>query len=375
MMEKIIGRLKERESGRLNRELRAFDGREGKYLYAGGRKVLNFSSNDYLGLASAEAGKRVRKILSRPEMRIGSGSSRLVCGNFRRYEEIEKSYGAYFGFENSLFFASGYQANIGLMSALFDPEDSVIIDKRLHASLVHGLKLSNAKLTAFHHSDWKSFEKKNRSIGTAKAVVLESLYSMDGDVLDVSYIENNRDLFRFIVVDEAHAFGVLGNKGKGLASHVADISIGTFGKAFGFHGAFVLCSDKMRDYLINFCPSFQYTTALPPFQYEIAEYLLEKISGMDAERAYLRDLSEFSRECFLARGIPVKGDAHILSVQIGDEAKAARISERLLQKGYYVFAARYPTTPFNRAILRIGLTAGHGRDDIKNLAGCLESFL
>lgn len=375
-MEKIDRALRGLESGFLRRVLPAFDGREGKYLYDGAARLVNFSSNDYLGLASDKAVRRkAAALLDREEMRLGSGSARLVCGSLGRYGEIEKAYGEYFGFENSLFFPSGYQANTGLMSALFDAEDTVIIDKRLHASLVHGLALSGAKLRAFHHADWTSFEKKSLAAGAPRAVVLESLYSMDGDVLDVNYIEKNRSRFPFLIVDEAHAFGVLGDKGKGVASRLADIAVGTLGKAFGFHGAFILCSDRVKDYLINFCPSFRYTTALPLFHYELAEFLLGKISRMDAERAYLKDLSVFSKDFLLARGVPVKGGAHILSVQIGGEAKAAGIAAELLKKGCYVFAARYPATPYNRALLRIGLTVDHDENDVKRMSACLEGLL
>lgn len=375
-MKKIDAALRGLESGCSRREIPAFDARKGKYLYDGATRLVNFSSNDYLGLASdQEIRRRAAAILRRPEMRLGAGSARLVCGGLKRCEEIEKEYGRYFGYETSLFFSSGYQANIGLMSALFDPEDTVVIDKRLHASLVHGLGLSKAKLTAFRHSDWESFEKKSRAAGAPRAVVLESLYSMDGDVLDAGYIRNNRSRFPFLIVDEAHALGVLGDKGKGVAGGLADIAIGTFGKAFGFHGAFVLCSGRVKDYLVNFCASFRYTTALPLFHYELAEFLLEKIARMDPERAYLKELSAYSRELLLSLGLPVKGDAHILAVRIGGEARAVEAAAELRKEGFYVFAARYPTTPYNRALLRIGLTADHDEDDVKALSERLRGLL
>lgn len=375
-MQKLLSALNTVESGYLRRGLPAFDGRDGKYLYAGSSRLVNFSSNDYLGLSSdKELRRKAAALLGRTEMRLGSGSARLVSGSLGRYGEIEKAYGEYFGYGNSLFFPSGYQANIGLMSALFDPGDSVIVDKRLHASLVHGLGLAKAKLTAFRHADWKSFEKKSRAAGAPRAVVLESLYSMDGDALDISYIEKNGDRFPLLIVDEAHALGVLGEKGKGLAAGLADIAIGTFGKAFGFHGAFILCSDRVKDYLVNFCPSFRYTTSLPLFHYEVAALLLEKIGRMDAERAYLADLSKFSKELMLSQGIPVKGDAHILAVQVGGGARAVEIAEKLMRSGCYVFAARYPTTPYNQALLRIGLTAEHEQDDVKRMSDCLKELL
>ncbi|MBI4349980.1 MAG: pyridoxal phosphate-dependent aminotransferase family protein, partial [Elusimicrobia bacterium] len=206
-------------------------------------------------------------------------------------------------------------------------------------------------------------------------VVLESLYSMDGDALDISYIEKNGDRFPLLIVDEAHALGVLGEKGKGLAAGLADIAIGTFGKAFGFHAAFILCGDRVKDYLVNFCPSFRYTTSLPLFHYEVAALLLEKIGRMDAERAYLADLSKFSKELMLSQGIPVKGDAHILAVQVGGGARAVEIAEKLMRSGCYVFAARYPTTPYNQALLRIGLTAEHEQDDVKRMSDCLKELL
>lgn len=375
-MKKLNEALRAAESGCLRREIPAFDGREGKYLFDGANRLVNFSSNDYLGLASdKEVRRKAADLLGRPEMRLGAGSARLVSGGLRRSAEIEKAYAAYFGYENSLFFASGYQANIGLMSALFDAEDSVVIDKRIHASLAHGLGLSKAKLTAFRHADWDSFEKKSLAAGAPRAVVLESLYSMDGDVLDAGYIRENRSRFPFLIVDEAHAFGVLGDKGKGVAAGLADIAVGTLGKAFGFHGAFILCSDRVRDYLVNFCPSFRYTTALPLFHYELAGLLLERVGSMDAERAYLRDLSAFSKELLLSGGIPVKGDAHILSVQIGGESRATELGEEMKKAGCCVFAARYPTTPYNRAILRIGLTVDHHEADIKRMSDRLRELL
>lgn len=368
MKNKINLRLESRKESSLRRNLQAFDRQEGQYIYRGNERLINFSSNDYLGLSSTSFHLK--------KTRLGSGSSRSVTGNLKRYEEVEKLYGNYFGFEHSLFFPSGFQANIGLMMAFFDENDSIICDQRIHSSLFYGLQLSKANFKTFKHSDWSHYEKKFSYFPQKiKALIIESLYSMDGDILNTDYLENSRDQLPFLIIDEAHSLGVLGKKGKGVATHLSDVTIGTLGKAFGYHGAFVLCNQKVRDYLINFCPTFQYTTGLPPFHYEIAVELLEKIENMDAERNELKEFSSFAKNYFLSLGIPISGDAHILSIKIGNEKKSLFISDELSAKGHYLFSARYPTTPFNQAILRLGLTIHHKEKDIKELGKNLAKLI
>lgn len=327
--------------------------------------MLNFSSNDYLGLGVSEP---LRRQVAKNFEQYGtsSSSSRLVAGNLATIAHAEAAYARYFGYEAALFFPSGYQANVGLISALFAKGDVVLFDKHLHASSVKGMALSGADCHGYNHNDLSHLRKRLQKARQEQAAVLtESLFSMDGDFLDIRGLGSLKEEFGFFsVVDEAHAFGALGEQGRGLARPVADIAVGTFGKALGLFGAFVLLPANVKEYLGNFSSPLIYSTTLPEAHAASALDILATIAAADTERVHLQKISGLMKSALLAEGLRVRGDAQIIAWEIGDEHRAVALSQQLLARDIFVFAARYPTVPLGRAMLRIGMTALHTEEDV-----------
>lgn len=364
--------LIQRRTG-LHRDPPEISGREGKHLIIGGRRVLNFASNDYLGLGiSKDIGKKVARNFLK--YNASSSSSRLVSGNYSVITGAEREYARYFGYKDALFFPSGYQANIAVLSTLFERGDTLVFDKHIHASSVKGMVLSGADFRGYNHSSMSHLKKRlKENAQDMTAVITESLFSMDGDLLDTGTFGEMKRRFGFLsIVDEAHAFGALGEKGRGIAGDVADIAVGTFGKALGFFGAFVLLPEGLKEYLFNFSSPLIYTTALPEAHAASAIDLLQVISQGDDLRRRLRDVSRFMKARLVSEGFSVTGDAHILSVKIGDETRAAGISNGMLKKDVFVLPVRYPTVPVGRSLLRIGMTTLITEEDVEYFINALK---
>lgn len=353
----------QRKSG-LFRDPPVIDRREGKYVFSNGARLLSFASNDYLGLGASDA---LRRKVARNFERYGasSSSSRLVSGNYALIKQAEAAYAQHFGYEAALFYPSGYQANLGVLSTLFQPGDTVVFDKHIHASSVKGLVLSGAKVRGYNHSNFAHLERRLRySIGPV-GVVTESLFSMDGDCLNCDAMQALRKRYDFLcIVDEAHAFGAMGPAGRGLATSVADVAVGTFGKALGLFGAFALMPSELKTYLLNFSSPQIYTTTLPEAQAASALDVLDQIIDADQKRHHLHDISRYFVQAIAKTGYPISGDAHILSVEIGDEQIAIDAARKLFKTGIFVVPARYPTVPLKKAILRVSLTAQHNKNDV-----------
>ena len=363
--ERFKRKLTARREENLLRDPPVIETRAGKHVYIDGRRVLNFSSNDYLGLGVSRAlGNRVAENFRR--YHSSASSSRLVSANYSLIRRAEKEYARYFGYEDALFFPSGYQANIGVLSAFFDKKDTIIFDKHIHASSVKGMALSGAAFRGYRHNSMAHLEKRLRIHAQGPTAVLtESLFSMDGDMLHIEAFGKIRRQYHFVsIVDEAHAFGALGDKGRGLARDVADIAVGTFGKALGFFGAFVLLPEQLKEYLFNFSSPLIYSTSLPEAHAASAMDILEIIHDRDDLRMNLREVSHLMKESLIRRGFRVTGDRHILAVEIGREDRAVAVAKHLLGKGVLVLPARFPTVPLNRALLRVSMTALHTEADI-----------
>ncbi|WP_367359336.1 aminotransferase class I/II-fold pyridoxal phosphate-dependent enzyme [Syntrophus sp. (in: bacteria)] len=350
--------------------------REGASLILAEGRVLNFASNDYLGLGVSEV---LRKQVGRNFEKYGSSSSssRLVSGNYSLIAEAERAYARYFGYEEALFFPSGYQANLALLSTLFDSGTLVLFDKHIHASSVKGLALSPAQLAGYNHSSLNHLRKRLDRAGERETVVLtESLFSMDGDLLDVPGLAGLKDRYGFVcIVDEAHALGVLGEGGCGVARPVAEIAVGTFGKALGLFGAFLLVPAVVKEHLFNFASPLIYSTTLPEAHAASAIDILALLARQDESRRRLRDISLEMKNGLREEGFTVQGDAHILALEIGEEGKALEVSNRLRERGIFVLSARYPTVPLGKAILRIGMTALHTREDVKRFIPSLKEVM
>lgn len=372
VMDRFRHKLDVQRKNGLFRDPTVIDRREGKYVFSNGTRLLNFASNDYLGLGASDA---LRRKVARNFERYGasSSSSRLVSGNYALIKQAEAAYAQHFGYEDALFYPSGYQANLGVLSTLFQPGDVVVFDKHIHASSVKGLVLSGANVRGYNHSSFAHLERRLRySIGPV-GVVTESLFSMDGDCLDCDAMRALRKSFEFLcIIDEAHAFGAMGAGGRGLASAVADVAVGTFGKALGLFGAFALMSSELKSYLLNFSSAQIYTTTLPEAHAASALDVLDLIGEAEAKRQHLQDISRYFSQTMRSRGFFISGDAHIKAVEIGDEQLALEMARKLYKRGVFVLPARYPTVPLQKAILRVSLTALHQRKDLDLLVDKLE---
>ena len=325
---------------------------------------MNFASNDYLGLGSC---RELREKVARNFEKYGtsSSSSRLVSGNYTLINKAEKEYASFFGYDDALFFPSGYQANLGVLSTLFEKGDVILFDKHIHGSSVKGMTMSGAVFHGYKHNSMSHLEKKLEADRHRRvAVVTESLFSMDCDFLDVEGFRRLKERYGFLsVVDEAHAFGAVGESGRGVCREAADVAVGTFGKALGLFGAFALLPRGVKEYLFNFSSPLIYTTTLPEAHGASAMDLLEIVSRSDDRRERLKEVSGIMKENLIKSGFEVGGEAHILAPEIGEERMAVEISRKMLDRGIFVLPARYPTVPLGKAILRISMTSLHTGDD------------
>ncbi len=352
----------------------------GGWLEADGRRHLNLAGNDYLGLGSnvellhefhaslAEAG-----LAAAP----GSGASCLMTGSSPDCQRLENNLARLYGKESALLFNSGWQLNTGVLSSVVRKGDVVLADRLCHASLIDGVRLSGAKLVRYPHLDCGKLEQLLQQLaGFAGTVfiVTESIFSMDGDCADLTTLAELRDQYRAVLyVDEAHAVGVRGECGLGLAEEHGvleqiDIFVGTFGKAWAGQGAFVVCSRLLRDFLINTARPLIFTTALPPMSVCWLNFLLPKITAMSAERKALAGLAGQLRGRLHQLGLNTGGASQIVPVLIGDSAMALAAAERLRSQGWWVHAVRPPTVPPNTARLRFSLSAAFSPAQLDGLA-------
>ncbi|WP_430811235.1 MULTISPECIES: aminotransferase class I/II-fold pyridoxal phosphate-dependent enzyme [unclassified Carboxylicivirga] len=365
------------EAGAL-RELRDVEPLSGAYCRYSNQKLFNLTSNDYLGLANdgwlrqffyhqQEEGGRFH---------FGASSSRLLTGNTTLYDEVEYLLKSNYQAEAALFFNSGYHANMGILPALADKQDLLLSDKLCHASLIDGIRLSNAEHVRYRHLDYEQLEAilaKRRHLYQRVFIVTESVFSMDGDMADLQQLAAIKERYDCtLYVDEAHAVGVLGDKGLGLCevqqvSHRIDIIVGTLGKAYASVGAFAVVSSVIKRLLVNKSRTLIYTTALPPINMAWTKFIIERMAGFNEQRKRLKSLSVFMREALLQKGYPVH-QSHIMPVLLGANKVAVQLAEHLQKEGYLVFPIRPPTVPLNTARLRISLTSTMEQAD-------LESFL
>ena len=344
----------------------------GRLINYSDRQLVNFASNDYLGLGSDP---QVAAILAEEIARHGSsGRAARLCGaSSAIVRQAEEAYAAYFGYEDCLFCSSGYQAGLGLLAGLLRPGDRILIDKGAHASLFDGLKLAGADFATYRSA---AQLERRLNAGTALAVVTETVFSMDGRRAKLALLEGLRRRAGFtLIADEAHSFGALGPGGRGLAAGCADVALGTFGKALGLFGAFILLPRLHRDYLLNHARPLTHTTALPAALAAAALRLLPLIEQADERRARLKHSADLFRAALKAQGLAHVGQDHIVAVPVGAAGRAAAIKARLVEGGYLVMAARYPTVAFNHALIRISLSALHSDQDVTGLAVALTAAL
>ena len=355
----------------------------GKWAIVGGKRLLNLSSNDYLGLASdTDLQGSFLAGLSGEEALLSSSSSRLLTGNFAVHRELETMIAERYGAEAALTFGSGYHMNAGILPAVTDSNTLILADKLVHASLIDGIRLSAARCIRYRHGDISQLElllQKYHAVFPRIIIVTESIFSMDGDLSPLMRLAELKRKFlqTMLYVDEAHAVGVRGEHGLGVAEEqdcIKDIDFlcGTFGKALASVGAFVVCSKVMRDYLINKMRTFIFTTALPPANVSWTKYVWSRMDDWADRRAHLRDLSVRLKQILKEAGCHDDSQSHVLPMVIGKSSEAVRVAEKLQAGGFYVLPVRPPTVPAGTARIRFSLSAGITMNDLEGLQCLLQ---
>ncbi|BCO10648.1 8-amino-7-oxononanoate synthase [Desulfolithobacter dissulfuricans] len=389
MHKRLAGRLERLEDEGLRRNLVELIPGPNNRIRVGGRDYLNLAGNDYLGLA-ADPGLVRRFYDSLDDRNLlerfapGARASRLMTGNSSLYRELETRLATLYGSERALVFNSGYHINIGILPALATRDDLILADKLCHASLIDGMRLSRAEVIRYPHLDYQRIRtilEQKRERFDQVFLVTESIFSMDGDLADLGELVRIRDEFDLcLYVDEAHAVGVAGRQGLGLAeeqnvSGRIDLLVGTFGKAWGGQGAFVACSDIIADGLINQARSLIFTTGLPPVNLHWLLFLSHIIPGMEEKRDRLRAISAWLREGLLQRGLRTGGNSQIVPVMIGDASRTVAVAERLREAGFWVNGVRPPTVPPGTSRLRFSLSATMTEEELATLPDRIESVL
>lgn len=365
----------------LRRSLLTVAARDARIIGAEGRSYINFASNDYLALRFNEA--LIGRAVEWAEIYgVGSGASRLVTGNLDLFAPIEAKVAKLKEKQAALVMASGFQTNAAVLQALFDKtvlgaEPLVFADRLNHASIHFGCQAAGVRQLRYRHCDSAHLEEllSQYQVGERPRFILtESVFSMDGDVAPLAEIARlARAHDACLIVDDAHATGILGAGGSGLSGH-ADIVIGTFSKALGGFGGFVASSETMRDYLINRCSGMIYSTALPPPVLGAIDAALDLLPGLDEERNYVARLAERFRAGANAVGLDTGASTtQIVPVILGSPEAAMAMSERLKRAGLWASPIRPPTVPAGTARLRVAFTAAHEESDIDRLLQTLAT--
>jgi len=380
MLEFINQELEQLKKSGLYRSLRTIESVSGARITIGGKEYLNFCSNDYLGLAGHP--KVIKKAVEAMQaFGFGAGASRLISGNTIIHEELELKIAKFKGLEAAIVFPTGYMANIGAITSLVSEEDTVIIDRLNHASIIDACRLSKAKLQVYPHRDIDALEKiLSRSEKYKKRlIVTDSIFSMDGDLAPLpEIIKLAKNYNAITMTDEAHSTGVIDLHGK------PDISMGTLSKAIGSIGGFVAGSRELIDYLRNKARSFIYTTALPAAACVAAIAAIEIIEKEPGIRLRL-----WANVKHLTPLIPlsikdgegetrregVRIETPIIPVVIGEAKKTMEISQQLFERGFFISGIRPPTVPEGESRLRITVTAAHSKEDLECLASLLRELI
>ncbi len=383
-MRAFESQLEELQHNDLFRDLRVLDSAQGPEIRIGDETLLNFSSNDYLGLANSptlrEAFHTAIDIWG-----TGSGASRLVSGTLAPHRDLEAALAAFKGAEAALTFSTGYTAAVGTLGAILTKGDVVILDKLSHACLIDAARLSGATLRVFPHNHLdkledllrKTREKHPPSGDTRVLVVTESVFSMDGDRAPLAEIVALKEKYdALLLLDEAHALGVLGPGGRGLAEELGlsarvDLHMGTLSKGAGVSGGYLCASRPIIDTLINHARSFIFSTAPPPAVAATARRALEILGSEEGDRLRERLWSHLARlQTALDRKEPL--ESAILPWIVGEPARALELSQKLRADGFLVPAIRYPTVARDAARLRITLSAAHTAAQVDALAAALR---
>jgi 8-amino-7-oxononanoate synthase len=375
--------LQKQQQNNLLRSLNPADFRQDGKIYFNNKEYYDFSSNDYLGLSGHPKLKQAA-ITALEKYGVGSCASRLLSGDGNIFHQLEQAAAKFVNKPAGLIYNSGYQANLGIISALCRHNDVVFCDKLVHASIIDAIKLSQCKFYRFNHNDLdhlKLLLEKYRPRYKQAMLISETVFSMDGDLCPVPDLVMLKEKYKcLLMLDEAHAFGVMGECGSGLAEEFVlqdkvDIIMATFGKALGSFGAFLGCSQKIKEYLINTSRSFIYSTALPASIIAVNLAGLAILKEESCRRQELLNNAENFRKNLQAKNIKIIGESQIVPVIIGDSDQALQAAVKLRKKGFWVCAIRPPTVYSGQARLRLSLSYCHGRKILEALADELSNCL
>lgn len=337
------------------RNIKNFEEKDEKYIYFKGKKLLNLSSNNYLGFADNKNITELFLDYAGNKYSFGSASARLLTGTLPVYNELENLISRLFKTDKTLLFNSGYHANVGINSSIASRGDVIFSDKLNHASIIDGMQLSKAKFFRYLHNDMENLEQlliKERKNFKNAVIVSESVFSMDGDIADLQKLVELKHKYNCILVlDEAHAFGVFGKTGLGVCEDLGiindiDLIVGTFGKAIGSMGAFATGKKELIEYLINKARSFIFSTALPPVNIAFTKWIIENQLPKTYEK----------RMRMLELGKKAGSESHIIPVIIGGNKETVDTCEVLFHNGYFTLPIRPPTVPEVTSRLRLSLT-------------------
>ena len=369
--EKILDELKHHSHFR---NLKNFEKKDEKYIYFRGKKLLNLSSNNYLNFADNKKITQEFLDFAGNKYSFGSASARLLTGTLPVYKELEELLSNLYNKDATLLYNSGYHANVGISSAINQKGDVIFSDKLNHASIIDGMRLSDGKFFRFPHNNMEALEKlleRERKNYKNAFIITESVFSMDGDIEDLKRIIKLKKKYNCImIIDEAHAFGVFGEKGLGVAEELGiiddvDLIVGTFGKSVGSIGAFVTGSKTMINFLINKSRSFIFSTALPPINIAFTKWIIEnKFPKTKAKRKNMLSIAK-----------KMGSDSHIIPVVIGENKDTVDLCEVLFHNGYFTLPIRPPTVPVGTSRLRLSLTADIQEKDLTVLKEKINEVL
>lgn len=351
--EKILDELKQNSHFR---DLKNFEKKDEKYIYFKGKRLLNLSSNNYLNFADNKKITQEFLDFAGDKYSFGSASARLLTGTLPIYKELEDLLSNLYNKDATLLYNSGYHANVGISSAINQKGDVIFSDKLNHASIIDGMRLSDGKFFRFPHNNMEALEKlliRERENYKNAFIITESVFSMDGDIEDLKKIIELKKKYNCImIIDEAHAFGVFGEKGLGVAEELniindVDLIVGTFGKSVGSMGAFVTGSKTMIDFLINKSRSFIFSTALPPINIAFTKWIIETQFPKTKDK----------RKNMLSIAKKMGSASQIIPVIIGGNKETVDLCKVLFHNGYFTLPIRPPTVPVGTSRLRLSLTS------------------
>jgi len=380
-------RLKQREQDFLYRRRPLVFSPQQPVMKINGLKCINFSSNDYLGLANHPQIKQalLKSLNEDADTSYGSGAAHLVTGHHLHHHLLEDELADWLGVERTLLFSTGYMANLAVQQTLMQAGDTILADKLNHASLIDGAQLSAANLKRYPHLDMQALEcrlQKSQADNSQAMIVTDGVFSMDGDIAPLIEIQKLAQTYQaWLFVDDAHGIGTLGKQGKGCFEHFGlepdenTIIMGTLGKAFGTSGAFVAGSETLIETLIQFARPYIYTTAMPQLNALAIREALELIKEADASRETLQQNIQYFQDGALKIGIDLwSSETAIQPIMLGKSETAIEWSEALKQAGFWVTAIRPPTVPKNQSRLRVTLSSCHTTQQLDLFLKALEQI-